>query len=83
MADGADGALLTVRTIVAAKIANSRVVLLRAAREVADKARKTPSARLRTGSPGLALKPRALRPSMRRVAMKGLLARPTFRYSTT
>ena len=42
MADGADGALLTVRTIVAAKIANSRVVLLRAAREVADKAREDP-----------------------------------------
>ena len=36
MADGADGALSTVQTIVAAKIANSRVVLLRAAREIAD-----------------------------------------------
>jgi len=36
MADGGDGALATVQTIVAAKIANSRVVLLRAAREVAD-----------------------------------------------
>ena len=42
MADGAEGALPTVRTIVAAKIANSRVVLLRAAREVADEARENP-----------------------------------------
>jgi CRISPR-associated protein Cas1 len=39
MADGADNALLTVRIIVAAKIANSRVILLRAAREMADEAR--------------------------------------------
>jgi CRISPR-associated protein Cas1 len=34
MADGADRALPAVQTIVAAKIANSRVVLLRAAREI-------------------------------------------------
>jgi CRISPR-associated protein Cas1 len=40
MADGASGALPVVRTIVAAKIANSRVVLLRAAREIADEARE-------------------------------------------
>jgi CRISPR-associated protein Cas1 len=40
MADGADAALATVRIIVAAKIANSRVVLLRAAREIADEARE-------------------------------------------
>ena len=36
MADGADQALPVVRTIVTAKIANSRVVLLRAAREICD-----------------------------------------------
>jgi CRISPR-associated protein Cas1 len=36
MADGAEGALSTVRAIVAAKIANSRVVLRRAARELTD-----------------------------------------------
>lgn len=41
MADGAESALPTVRTIVAAKIANSRVVLLRAAREISDEARQT------------------------------------------
>ena len=41
MADGADGALPAVQTIVAAKIANSRVVLLRAAREIADEERET------------------------------------------
>jgi len=40
MADGADGALPAVRTIVAAKIANSRVILLRAAREIADAERE-------------------------------------------
>jgi CRISPR-associated protein Cas1 len=40
MADGGKGALPVVRTIVAAKIANSRVVLLRAAREIADEARE-------------------------------------------
>lgn len=40
MADGADGALPTVRTIVAAKIANSRVILLRAAREIVDETRQ-------------------------------------------
>jgi CRISPR-associated protein Cas1 len=40
LADGADGTLPTVRTIVAAKIANSRVVLLRAAREIADETRE-------------------------------------------
>ena len=40
MADGADGALSTVRVIVAAKIANSRVVLLRAAREIVDEPRE-------------------------------------------
>jgi CRISPR-associated protein Cas1 len=38
--DGAEGALPTVRIIVAAKIANCRVVLLRAAREIADEARE-------------------------------------------
>ena len=40
MADGADSAMPTVRTIVAAKIANSRVVLLRAAREISDETRQ-------------------------------------------
>jgi CRISPR-associated protein Cas1 len=40
MADGADGALPAVQNIVAAKIANSRVILLRAAREVADEVRE-------------------------------------------
>src|SRR5271163_1242727 len=40
MADGADSALPVVRTIVAAKIANSRVVLLRAAREIVDEVRE-------------------------------------------
>ena len=40
MADGAEGALPAVRAIVAAKIANSRLVLLRAAREIADEARE-------------------------------------------
>ncbi len=40
MADGADQALPVVRTIVTAKIANSRVVLLRAAREIVDEVRK-------------------------------------------
>jgi CRISPR-associated protein Cas1 len=40
MADGADTALPTVRIIVAAKIANSRVILLRAAREIANEARE-------------------------------------------
>jgi CRISPR-associated protein Cas1 len=41
IADGADAALSTVQIIVAAKIANSRVVLLRAAREIADEARES------------------------------------------
>jgi CRISPR-associated protein Cas1 len=40
MADGADGALPAVRNIVAAKIANSRVILLRAACEIADEERE-------------------------------------------
>jgi CRISPR-associated protein Cas1 len=40
MADGADGALSVVQTIVAAKIANCRVILLRAAREISDEARQ-------------------------------------------
>ena len=40
MADGSDGALPAVRTIVAAKIANSRVILLRAAREIVDETRQ-------------------------------------------
>ncbi len=40
MADGADGALSFVQTIVAAKIANSRIVLLRAAREISDEPRQ-------------------------------------------
>ena len=40
MADDGSGALPIVRTIVAAKIANSRVVLLRAAREIADEVRE-------------------------------------------
>jgi CRISPR-associated protein Cas1 len=71
IADGADGALPAVRTIVAAKIANSRVVLLRAAREVADEARENP------------LRLRAHRPSMRRAGMKDQLGRLTFRSSTT
>jgi CRISP-associated protein Cas1 len=42
MADDGDSALAVVRTIVAAKIANSRVVLLRAARETVDEARDVP-----------------------------------------
>jgi CRISP-associated protein Cas1 len=41
MADNGSRALPIVRIIVAAKIANSRVVLLRAAREIADDARET------------------------------------------
>jgi CRISPR-associated protein Cas1 len=40
MADDGAGALPTVQTIVAAKIANSRVVLLRGAREVGEEARQ-------------------------------------------
>jgi CRISPR-associated protein Cas1 len=40
MADDGESALPVVRTIVAAKIANSRVVLLRAAREITDEARE-------------------------------------------
>jgi CRISPR-associated protein Cas1 len=40
MADGAEAALPAVRTIVAAKIANSRLVVLRAAREITDGARE-------------------------------------------
>jgi CRISPR-associated protein Cas1 len=40
MADGAAGALPAVQTIVAAKIANSRVVLLRAAREIGEETRR-------------------------------------------
>lgn len=40
MSDGGEQALPVVRTIVAAKIANSRVVLLRAAREIIDDARE-------------------------------------------
>jgi len=40
IADAESGALPVVRTIVTAKIANSRVVLLRAAREIADEARE-------------------------------------------
>jgi CRISP-associated protein Cas1 len=40
MADGAESALPVVRTIVAAKIANSRVVLQRAAREITDEVRE-------------------------------------------
>ena len=40
MADGADSALPVVNIILAAKIANCRVVLLRAAREVADEAQQ-------------------------------------------
>jgi CRISPR-associated protein Cas1 len=40
LADGGDGALPIVRTIVAAKIANSRVVLLRAARELSGDLRE-------------------------------------------
>ena len=41
MADGAELALPAARMIVTAKIANSRVVLLRAAREIADTCRET------------------------------------------
>jgi len=41
MADDGSGALPIVRIMVAAKIANSRVVVLRAAREVADEARES------------------------------------------
>lgn len=41
MADGGEAALSAVRTIVPAKIANSRVVLLRAARESSDPVRQT------------------------------------------
>ncbi len=41
MADAADLALPVVRSIVTAKVANSRVVLLRAARETADPPRQT------------------------------------------
>ena len=44
-------ALPIVRTIVAAKIANSRVVLLRAAREIVDETRENGSAR--RGEPSL------------------------------
>jgi CRISPR-associated protein Cas1 len=40
MADDRDSALPVVRTVVAAKIANSRVVLLRAAREIVDEVRE-------------------------------------------
>jgi CRISP-associated protein Cas1 len=40
MSDGAEAALPLVRTIVAAKLANSRVVLLRAAREIPDEDRQ-------------------------------------------
>jgi len=40
MADGGVAALPTVQTIVAAKIANSRVVLMRAARELSDEERQ-------------------------------------------
>ena len=40
MSDGASGALPVVRTIIAAKLANSRVVLLRAAREIEDETRQ-------------------------------------------
>jgi len=40
MADGGEAALPTVQTIVAAKIANSRVVLMRAARELSDEDRQ-------------------------------------------
>jgi CRISPR-associated protein Cas1 len=40
MADGAEGALPTVQTIIAAKVANSRVILLRAAREMSDEPRQ-------------------------------------------
>jgi CRISPR-associated protein Cas1 len=40
MADDGSSALPIVRTIVAAKIANSRVVLLRAAREIVDEVRE-------------------------------------------
>ena len=40
MADGVDGGLAVVRAIVPAKIANSRVVLLRAARETDDETRQ-------------------------------------------
>lgn len=41
MADGADGALAVVRSIVTAKVANSRVVLLRAGRETASPERQS------------------------------------------
>jgi CRISPR-associated protein Cas1 len=41
MADDGSRALAVVRTIVAAKIANSRVVVLRAAREIADESRES------------------------------------------
>ena len=41
MADSAEAALPAVRSIVTAKIANSRVVILRAAREIADPLRQT------------------------------------------
>jgi CRISP-associated protein Cas1 len=40
LSDGGSGALPIVRTIVAAKLANSRVVLLRAAREIEDETRQ-------------------------------------------
>ena len=51
MSDGGSGALPLVRNIVAAKIANSRVVLLRAARETAAEERK---AALQAAAKGLA-----------------------------
>ena len=54
LSDGEQAGLPIVRTIVAAKIANSRVVLLRGAREIADAERQS-TLRLANGSPGLAL----------------------------
>jgi CRISPR-associated protein Cas1 len=74
MADGADGALSVVQTIVAAKIANSRVILLRLG--------KSRCARRQTSFHGPGWRPRERPPSIRRAAMKDPPGRRTFQSST-
>ena len=83
MADDAGLALGVVRTMVTAKIANSRIVLLRAAREVADPERQSALPRPPAASPGLPWRRHALRPWMRREATRDWPPRPISRPSTT
>ncbi len=83
MADGGDGALSTVQTIITAKIANSRVILLRAAREISDETRENSLREAANRLSWAGLEAARAPPSMRRVATKGRLGKCTFQSSIT